>query len=81
MSQDELRTALTFFKEKLASIEKRLVRIEDKQSEFTERFIKMDAKRSVFDFIIKNWWKILIVLMPLMFFFGEIALRIRQLVP
>ena len=80
MSNSTIDTVITFIKERLERIDKRLSSIEAQQAEFRERFIEIDARKNLLNFIIKNWWKILAVLVPALFFLGEIALHIRKLV-
>ena len=71
---------ISFFKEKIILVESRLRGIEEKQSEFTEKFIIMDAKKSMIEYLIVNWWKIAAVIIPSLFFLGEIGYHIRKLV-
>ena len=71
---------INFFKEKIILIESRLKGIEDKQDEFTERFIIMDTKQSMIEYVVKNWWKLAAVIIPSLFFLGEIGYHIRKLV-
>jgi len=73
--------AIEFFKEKVTKIEQRLASIEEKQLDFTKRFIILDTKQSITDYIVKNWWKLAAFLIPFLFMLGELSLYIRKLVP
>ena len=80
MTDDRMMALVDMVVDRLNRIDKRLVAMEQKQSDFNERFIKMDARQDLVGFFTGNWWKIIAVVIPLLFFLGEIAIHIRTII-
>ncbi len=53
------------------------------QAEFSQRFLKMDEQakynRSWLHLLMNNWWKILMILIPVMVGLGELMVYLRNL--
>jgi hypothetical protein len=80
MTDDKMMAVIDMVISRLEKIDKRLVAMEEKQRDFNERFIKMDARQDLFGFFTANWWKITALVIPLLFFLGEIAIHIRKII-
>ena len=72
---------MVFIRDRFDKIESELNSLKEKQSEMSKKVLIIETKRSMLQFIIKNWWKLAAFLLPVLFMLGEIGLQIRKLVP
>lgn len=70
-----------YLKERLNKIENAIIDIKNKQLYFHDRFLIIDSKKSMIDYLGKNWWKFTALIVPLLFMLGEIGLAIRKIFP
>lgn len=71
---------IQMIRERLDRIDGRLSRLENQHDEILKFYYEHNATASIKTFIVKNWWKLAAVIIPVLFILGEISLHIRRLV-
>lgn len=57
----------------------RMEELEGRHCEFRDKFILLEARKSLVEFASKNWWKLLFVSSPIIIGVGELMVYLRNL--
>lgn len=80
MTDEHFYTMIDMIRARLDRIDNRLSALEAQHNVMLLHYTRSTFVEELKATFIKNWWKILAILIPALFFLGELAVHIRTLV-
>ena len=80
MKEHDYGVEINYLDKRITKLENSLSKIMESHQSLTHKFIVIETKRSLLQYVVQNWWKLAAFITPALFMLGEISVQVRHLI-